>query len=175
MVSESSASVTSLLKAMSCTCASASDSMESATRRRSAASFSGTSLLGASNLCARPSNPRIPSAGTFRGFRSYRGIDSPLTGRLRRGYKVRDVYVLTGRTTRAAAPRSTVSSRAPSSHASNSSMRKRHLREPGIGRCGISPSRVNSCTVRTEHRCRAATSDVMRNGVVAAMWHLPSM
>jgi hypothetical protein len=73
------------------------------------------------------------------------------------------------------APRSTVSSRAPSSHASNSSMRKRHRREPGKRRRGISPSRVNSCTVRTEHRSRAATSDVMRNGVVVAMWHLPSV
>jgi len=124
--------------------------------------------------------------------RSDRQGGQRLRGRLRRDVRRKTSIRRTSRTrlgTRRAAasapagsrpqtscwPRSTVSSRAPSSHASNSSMRERHRREPGKRRCGISPSRVNSCTVRTEHRSRAATSDVMRNGVVVAMWHLPSV
>lgn len=67
------------------------------------------------------------------------------------------MFVAIGRTSRPLPPTSTISSSAPSSQACNSSSRSRHLRD-GRRRCGISPHRVSSCTVRTEHRSRAATS-----------------
>jgi hypothetical protein len=46
-----------------------------------------------------------------------------------------------------------ISRAAPFSHASSSSTRKRHRREPGSR-----PTRVSSCTVRSEHRRRSAIS-----------------
>ena len=71
-------------------------------------------------------------------------------------------------------PRSSaiVSKGAPRSQASSLSSRKRHLRDPGRRRWGTNPCRVNSCTVRTEHRRRLATSGVIRKGLAAGIEHL---